>query len=185
MALYRIRTQLSGTLITGPAVATHWFDQAGGTAQQAMNAVVAFWAAIAPKIQESVQIQPEADVAFVDETTGDTTGYTTVTPTADTGGTAQANTSRSTQGILQLRTGTFIGGKEVRGKLFIPGVPAGEVSNGMPAASYITALQNGGNALVADANSIWVVYSRVHHDSYPVASTTSPTYFGELRSRRD
>lgn len=185
MAMYRVRCQLSGSLITGPAVSTFWFDQAGGTAQQAVTAVQAFWESLDNHVQESINIASEPDVAFVDETTGETTGYITTTPFSDAGETAQANTSRDTQGIVQLRTGTFVGGKEVRGRIFIPGVPAGDVTNGMPASGYKTALTTAGDALVANATSLWVVYSRVHHDMYPVAGTTVPSYFGSLRTRRD
>lgn len=185
MALYRIRTVLTSTLITGQGVATHYFDENGGTAQQAVTAIGNFWNALDTVMQESILWATEADVAKINSTTGALEGVVVTTPASGSGGTSQAQTTKATQGLIQWRTGTFPGGRELRGRTFIPGMPSGALTNGDPGTSYRSTLVTAGNGLMNDATCTLVVWSRKIGGFAPVTSVTSSAKAAVLRSRRD
>jgi hypothetical protein len=195
MTLYRVTTRFVGVAVTGGGINRLYFESGGGTAQQALTAAGTFWNAVRPVMSDSVTWTTDPVVDTLNIITGNIEAQTTGTGSSFAGTTSAALQPLATQGILQIRTGQFVDGREVRGRIFIPGVTSTAVSGGAPTAAYKTALTTPGNTLIADGVSAFGIYHRpvydadhnlVRNGSFHLATVcTSPSIFAVLRSRRD
>lgn len=185
MNLYRVRTSILGNA-GGPEVATHFFDASGGgTAQDAATAVRTFWDSLKAQIGSSYNFQVENAVETIDSTTGQPVALTTTTNTVVTGTGGSTYLPAANQGVVQWRTGFFLGGREVRGRTYIPGLIAGaSSSSGLPVAALTTAANTAINALISPASSDFGIYSRKNRAFASVLSGSLWNQFGVLRSRR-
>lgn len=182
--MYRVRTVISGGQ-GGPYLSTMYFNVVGGlTAANANAAVGTFWNSVKAKMGNSLSYATEAEVAEVDIATGQVTGIAAVTPQTGTGTPTTDMCPWTTQGLIRWRTGIFVGGREVRGRTFVPGPTEVENTAGVPAAAYVTALNAAASALIADANSDLMVYSKKNRDAVPVLSGSTWSQWAVLRSRR-
>ena len=184
MPMYRIRTEFSG-MQGAPWLSTMFFQEGGGTAQQAVTAVGVFWGAVDARIDTEVNWTTLADVETVEQTTGDVTAVTSTTPATGTGGEATSSLPPATQGLVRWRTGQYIAGREVRGRTFIPGLVIGTDDNGQVISTYMTTVNNAAAALIADANSALTIWSRANNLERVVTSGTMWAQYAVLRSRRD
>lgn len=183
--MYRVRT-----VFTGPAGApwlnTLYFDEAGGSAQQAATAAGAFWGAVDAHINTAVSWSTEADVVTVNADTGAATGVISTIPITGAGAVASDILPRSSQGLIRLLTGVFNDGRQIRGRIFVPGLT--ETANGVGgivAGATGLALGTAASDLVADASSTLLVWSRSALQDHPVVATSVWSQFAVLRSRRD
>ncbi len=184
-SIFKVRTLFSGGG-GGAGVNTLYFDATGGlTAQNAATAARTFWFTMRNEISNNITITPDLAVYTIDDATGSPSGLTTVTGTSFPGISTGNELPWSQQGLLEMRTGNFAFGRELRGRIFVPGAPDGDNSVGVPTSGYQTTLTAAGAALVADANSIWLVYSRTHHYSASIGSVQAWNQWAVLRSRRD
>lgn len=155
------------------------------TAQNAATAVRNFWVACAVKLLNTYHFQVEGAVDTIDLATGKPTGSTAVTA-ADVVGTQNNDALPwATQGLVEWRTGFYSGGREVRGRTFIPGNVEIMSTSGVPTGEYTGALQTAANALISDALSQVQVYSRKHTLASGVTGATVWPKWAVLRSRRD
>lgn len=183
--MFRVRTLITGSP-GGSYLSTFYFDATGPlTAQNAATAARTFWNSIRLHISNNLTITPDLAVYTLDETTGSPTGVSTVTGAAITGGATADEEAWATQGLVEWRTGNFLTGREIRGRTFIPGVCSGDSSGGVPTGTYPTDLQTAAAALIADANSTLVVWSRKNGFFDEVTSSTVWNKWAVLRSRRD
>lgn len=183
--MYRVRTNISGG-ITGPGLSTFYFnDTSPATAQHAADAVHTFWDSIKNRVVNTVTFQVDPTVYTIDVTTGHPTLVTPVTAAPVVGQSTADPLPYSLQGLIEMHTGFFPGGREVRGRLFIPGADESLSTLGVPIAAYISSLQTAANALIADPNADWVVWSRKNHTVQPVTSAGVWNQWAVLRSRRD
>jgi len=183
--VYRVRTSITGGQ-GGPYLSTLYFNVVGGlTAANANAAVGAFWLAVKGRVATGITMSTEAEVATIDIATGQVTGITAVTPVVNVGTAAGDTCPPATQGLLRWRTGTYIGGREIRGRTFLPGVTETDNVNGVPSASYISTVNAAAAAMIADANSDFMVYSRKNFDAAPGLSGSVWSQWAVLRSRRD
>jgi hypothetical protein len=182
--VYRVRTQIIGGA-GGSELSTHYFSIIGGlTAANANAAVGAFWLALKPYISQTLTMRTEAEVVEVDPLTGNATGAVAVTPVSNVG-TATGNLCpNAAQGLVRWRTGTFVGGKEIRGRTFIPGPTVTHLGAGVPTSTYINAVSAAAAALIADANSDFMIYSRKNAEQVPALTGSCWEQFAILRSRR-
>lgn len=181
--MYRVRTQLTG-LFGLPGLSTMFFDEAGGSAQQAVNAVGAFWAGVVTNgVQNGFQYLTEPDVDVVNSTTGQITSTVQTTSASGSSSAAGEALPWATQGLIRWRTGVYSGGREIRGRTFLPGMLESN-SFGIPLASWTTPMQGVVNALIADANSTLIVWSRKNQGFAPVVSGSVWQQWAVLRSRR-
>lgn len=182
--MYRVRTTFSGGA-GAPYLSTFYFNVIGGlTAANANAATGAFWTAVKPYIMSSTIYATDAEVAEIDIATGEVTGLVPVTPATGTGGATGDDLPTMTQGLVRWRTGTFVGGREVRGRTFLPSMGEVNSTTGVPIAAIKTAVNTAAAALIADANSDFVIYSKTHRDAVPVVSGSMWTQWAVLRSRR-
>ena len=183
--MYRVRTVIAGAQ-GGAELSTMFFNVTGGlTAANANAAVGAFWLAAAGAMSSSYSATTEGEVAEIDIATGNVTGLVAVTPITHTGTSAAYRLPPATQGLIRWRTGTYVGGREIRGRTFIPGLTQDDNTSGVPSSGMLSGLQTAANNLISDPLTDFVVYSRKNRDAAPVISGTPWAEFAVLRSRRD
>jgi hypothetical protein len=183
--MYRVRTDIWGG-ITGPGVSTFYFDDTGGlTAQHAADAVTAFWQGVQGRMVNTVNMQVNPLVYHIDPATGAPTSTVPVFGTALAGFSSADPLPWTTQGLIESHTGLFAGGREIRGRLFIPGPDETNSTSGRPIAAYVTQLQVAAVALMNDTNSVWGVWSRKHGVFTAINGVSTWNNWAALRSRRD
>lgn len=183
----RVRTVMTGVAGT-PWYTNMHFTYVGGTTQAAIDAVRDFWTTLAPSIDNGVSAQVEGDCALIDDTTGHITGIDSATARIVPGTSVANALPPATQGLINVFTSSFIGGRQLRGKVFIPGlVTTVSDSAGGPTAALKTAMLGVGNTLVSasSAPGPWRVLSKRYLTSAVVTSVSTPSKFGSMRSRRD
>lgn len=182
--MWRVRTNITGGP-GGPELTTMFFDVVGGlTAADANAAVGAFWDTVQDLVHNAYTMATESEVASVDIATGEITGLTPVTAITKPGTVSGQPLPPATQGLLRWRTGTFVAGREIRGRTFIPGPTEEHNLTGVPNSDYITVANNAAAALIAATGTELFVYSRTHRDSAPVVSGSCWNQWAVLRSRR-
>jgi len=183
--IYRVRTALAGG--SGSAqVSTMFFSSAGGeTAQDAATAVSKLWLDLSNEIYIGYTMAPETDVFTIDPVTGEPTGIVSVTATARTGGDSTDPLPWMTQGLIRWTTGTFIAGRQVRGRTFIPGATEAWNTGGVPNTTYKTQLTTALTTFLTTVGVTPVIYSRHNHSAWPVINGSVWTKWAELRTRRD
>lgn len=186
--MYRVRTVFSG-MQGSPWLNTLFFNEAGGTAQQAVTAVGTFWGAVDALIDSEVDWTTEPDVTLIDAVSGSPTGIVTTTPVTGTGSAVGDAVPAATQALVRWRTGAFPAGREVRGRTFVPALVEASNDNGKLLAASQTTIQTAAAALIADANSVLVVWKRPNPPAIgSYANVIASSVWGDfavLRSRRD
>lgn len=178
------------TVMTGdpgaPYLSSMYFTGDDQTeAGQAASAVRAFWAAIVSSMVAPLSIQVQPEVVSVDVATGEPIEIFSTTQDVLTATGSGDALPWATQGLVRWRTGFFIGGREVRGRTFIPALTEGHSTAGRPTAALLTILNGAASGLIADANSQLLVYSKTHHSSADVVTGSAWSEWAVLRSRRD
>lgn len=175
------------TGVTGsPWVGTAYMSALGsGTVQQAATAVGNFWGAADSLMEVSVSWTMLADVEALDPATGQVTGVSQVTPPTGGGVAATTGLPVATQALVRWRTGVYIGGREVRGRWFIPGLATSANNDGAPSSTVLSTLNTAASTLISDPNSELCMWSRKNGQVEAVTSGTTWSQFAVLRSRRD
>jgi len=182
--MFRVRTTFNG-LQGAPWLSTMHFDEAGGTAQQCVNAVGTFWAAVDAFIDSEVDWETEVDVEQVNPVNGQVTGLVSTTRANATGGVTGEALPVASQGLMRWRTGVFVAGREIRGRTFIPGLTELANDNGRPVAAAISGFNSAAIGLITDANSVFQIWSKANGQAQNVSAGSAWSEFAILRSRRD
>jgi len=188
--MYRVRTVFSGVQ-GAPWLNTLYFQDSGGTAQQAATAAGAFWNSVDTYIYGGITWTTEADVVSITASSGALAGVTATTPVTGTGGGGSDPLPYATQGLVRWRTGVVVGTRELRGKTFIPGLTETGVTAALVTAAVVTAVNTAAATLISDPNSILVAWHRpsapgaLDGVSWNVATGQMAPGFAVLRSRRD
>ena len=156
------------------------------SAGDATTAVHNFWNAIKSYISDQVAFQVQTDVPVINIDNGE------IQSIADGGSPDQVTGTDEgdplpyqTQLVGRLRTGVYISGRELRGRIFIPGIGEGNSVLGAPSGAVIDTVNDALTpAFVPSLSAEGVVYSRTHHVAAPVSLATCATTFAVLRSRR-
>jgi len=91
---------------------------------------------------------------------------------------------QQTQGLINWHTLSFVAGREIRGRTFIPGPSESDSSAGIPTAAYQLILQNAANALVAESTANLFVWSKKLATIAEASSASVAPGWRVLRSRR-
>lgn len=182
----RVRFEFTGP--TGaPWLSTMNFQGTTSTnAQDAADAVRTFWLAFQGSIVDTAKGSVLPEVLIINDLTGEPEGLFNITPGDPITFTA-SNTMlpRQTQLLIRWRTGVYSGGREIRGRTFVPGLT--EVNNdiGVPSSGIKSTAQTAAAALIADADSSLGVYSKTHGALAVVSAASVWAEWATLRTRRD
>lgn len=183
--MFRVRTVFSGTP-GAPYLSTMYFSEAGGTAQQAATAVETYWGAVDGQMSNSLNWATEPDVAIVNAANGQVTAATATTPVFGTGSLADAQLPRASQGLVRWLTGIYVGGRQIRGRTFVPGLTeTANTTDGLVTPATQIAIDLANSALVASSNAELQVWSKSLGQSNNTTVGTTWSEFAILRSRRD
>lgn len=183
--MLRVRVTL-GAMTIGPGLSTFYFDGVDqAAADDAAGAVTTFMTAIESAMVSYGTWSLETQVAQVDIGTGELEAVYNVAPASGLGDVGDTQLALATQGLLQLRTGSIINGRELRGRLFIPGPTEGHNDlGGRPTAAYIADVNAAAAGLVADSAG-WGVWGRASGSFVEITAATCWSQWAVLRSRRD
>lgn len=184
--MFRVRTVFTG-VAGSPYYSNFYFAGAGSTlAQGVVSDVRGMWADLASNFGTPMVIAIDPDVPDINPVTGDIQGVTVTDP----GATIQCQSVAEklptfTQMLVTFNTNEYRGGRQVRGRCFIPGwTIAANTDNGLPDAAYRATVQADFNVL-AETDSPQVVWSRKYGEALQVTSHSTGTQWAVLRSRRD
>lgn len=182
--MLRVRVTWSGIGGT-PYLSTFYFD--GLTQTDADNAVTAVGTALAlydGLVDNQVTWATDPEVPVMDEATGQSISAFSTTPLSGTGAQSSSNLPFATQGLLRLRTGVFVSGREIRGRLFLPGLVSASNTDGTVTPANKANIDSWFDGLRTDANSVWVVWSRKNGQVATITSNVMWTQWASLRTRR-
>lgn len=172
-------------MTTGPAVSTMFFTGSGLTDAQAANtAVGAFWNSLTA-LYPGYGVATTEDQATELTSTGGLVALFGVTPIAHAGSNNSDALPPQVQGLLRCSTGVILGGRQVKGHVFIPGACENHnAPGGVPAEAYKVAVAVAADGLIGAAIP-WIVWSRRYGAQNPIISGSCSSKWGDLRSRRD
>nr|CRY96821.1 hypothetical protein [uncultured prokaryote] len=127
----------------------------------------------------------EGDMPLIDSVTGQIQGVDNVNQVVIAAGGTGVALPRATQILCRWRTGEYVNGRQLQGRLFIPELDTGFNDDGRVDAAGVTALQNLLTPFVLSGDGEFVVWSRATGATAPVASANVWREFAVLRSRRD
>jgi len=182
--MYRV-TQVATGVGGSPYYLTGYFSAAGGTAQQAADAWRNFLAPSSTGYMTGLTFSPITDVTLVDPVTGNTTGTSpvTVSSMACIGGTSDL--PHSTQGLIRFRTGQYINGHEIRGRINIPCQLESDNTLGVPDTAWLSTWNTRGAALITGGTKVHAVYSPKNGCWATTTAAQAWNQWAILRSRRD
>lgn len=181
--MYRIRTNITGG-VGGSEVNTMFFESGMLTAQDAADAVQSFWHGGRGVIHTSYTLEVDPVVVEVADFTGLPIGASTVTTTSSTGTDSGDPLPGYVQGLLKTQTGVFYNGRQLQGKIFIPGPTETRNNNGRPDSTYIATWVGQFAALLADTSAQLMVFSRTHTNANGVTGGAPWNEWAVLKSRR-
>lgn len=183
--LWRVRHEIAGTYVVGGGITAFYFDSSAGTAQQAATAATAFWNGVKDMIHTSTVFTLQTEVVEIDDGTGHPNGVDTVSAASVTGTASEDPMSGLNQACVNWRTGTYIAGRERRGRTFIPALTEGDWTSGAWVSGRATLVATAITNLIGATNADFMIYSPTHNDSNLVTSGALKTKMSFLRSRRD
>lgn len=165
----------------------HWEGTTSANASTVHNRTVTFLQLFDQDINTAVDATVIGDVDQVDPATGEVVQRFNVTPVAVNSTSTGQTLPWSTQGLIRFKTGVFAGGRELRGRFFIPGFtelanldgkvdPTGVAGFNGVLATWLAAGTAGTNL---------VVWSRTQGTTATVSNATIWDQWAVLRSRRN
>lgn len=183
------------TGLGGSPYFTSWFsDNAVDvvSCQNFVDAVEGFVASIGGQINNALDWNGDSIVTSFNPANGSPTSVTgVVAPSVSCSNTGEV-LPLATQGLVHMHTGTYRNGREIRGRVFIPGPT--ELNNsfqGLPMTLWTDTLQAAADVFIADADAGWSVWSRPSTPEasdgliVPITSAEAWANWAVLRSRRD
>lgn len=181
--LFRIRTEWTG-LAGGSGLTTTFFDESTFGVQQTIDKMADFWSSLDSVINTEATWSVAGDADIIDPTTGNIIAVESGTAVSGGGTDISATLSAGTQGLLNLRTGVYAGGREIRGKLYVPAPAIDHLDEGVPDQDYRDALTTAWATFSATVVHPPVVYSRTHGQWEGAASAQPSNYFARLTTRQ-
>lgn len=191
MAIIRLTSEWTGPQIRGGGVTQSYFNDAAGTAQDACDALDAFWADVINTVKSGNSVQINPQVLGLDETDGSLNGQTIVTPAGPHNGTNSGEPlPPASQMLLRWFTPQVANNRLIRGHWFLPAQTDGaNTSAGQVDPGTIAAVVGSMQDLIDDADSQLAIWHRPNGSSAgSVGAVDSAGVWNEwavLRSRRD
>jgi len=185
VTMARITTTITGPAATGGGYNELYLVPTTGTMADAHDAAADFWEAFGVLALSTNTYVTSGDIELVDSATGLITGIESATTRTKVGQNSGEPLPKATAALVRWRTGTYVNGREIRGRTFLSGLNEAQSDAGVIAAGTRTALQTAANTLVARTDVNLVVYSRVHFQAAVVETANVWSEWAMLRSRRD
>lgn len=185
MALvHRVRCVWTG--VAGSPAYSNFYIQSGAvSAASAQAAVSSYMNSVRVACNTGVTVTIEGDVALVDTATDSIVGVTSTSTTSFPGSGTGSPMPPANQILIRYLTGTFIGGRQVRGRFFVPYLTTGSISSQVVAPATITAMQNATSAYITGLTGNAVVFSRKNGVPVPITAWSTWNQVAVMRSRRD
>lgn len=170
-----------------PGISTIYVEAGEGQAAAAVSAWETFWDNLSDLIANDFTVSIGGVCDTISPVTGQTVSVETVTAAVVTGTSVGQFLPLATQGVLEFLTGQFHNGRQLRGKMFVPGIVEDQNETGVPTSGCIAAFEAELNDVndLGGMNGSWVVWSRANALWEFVTDTFMWTKWGVLRSRRD
>lgn len=184
--MLEVRVDITGDDVVGEAVwLSHWAGEDGSSAEAARSQVNDYLELLPGYTSPGITYTISPEVLVIDPATGTiTAALSTVTSFDAVTGTAGGDVlPLATQGLVHVRTGTYLAGREVRGRINVPGPTELLSTAGAPTAGYTGGIQTAANALLAGVG--FGVWSRAHGQFVQASSVSVWPKWAVLRSRRD
>lgn len=153
--------------------------------EDAVAAANDLWEIFASYVSDNVAWLVDGVVVNLNDATGEIIGSVSVDGITGAGTSVQEELPSSTQVLVQWRTGVYVGGREIRGRTFVPAITEPNNEDGH--------FNETGRSELSDAIALWLgglaeaplIWSRAHGQSAPIAAAQVWSQFAVLRSRRD
>lgn len=181
------RVRVVWTGVAGTPWYSNYYTIAGAispsTAHAAVNSLQSSLKALyVPALTATI----EGDIAQVESSTNEIVGVVTVPATGQTGTASGTMLPRQTQALVRLLTGAFSGGRQVRGRVFVPGLAVGAIgATGQVASGTLAALNTAYATYLSALGPGAVVFSRKNGTAVPIIAASTWGEFATMRSRRD
>lgn len=195
--ILRTAALLSGTSAPSSGFTSLWWrpGTAGGSTADATDCLArfrTFWDTVKSAIHSGLTVDFDPICIAVEATTGVLTGaFAGTDPLSVTGTAVGTALPLQTQGLLRLQTSTVVGGRRLRGRLFIPAPEEGDNDTaGVPDSGYVTALNTAGATLLAAGATASdpVIWHRptggAGGTDAPITAVSASSAWSVLRSRR-
>ncbi|HKZ21570.1 MAG TPA: hypothetical protein VJQ57_15875 [Acidimicrobiia bacterium] len=141
---------------SSPKLSIMYFDETPTIASQ-RAALGTFWNAVDANVSNLFAWQVRSEGRELDDATGALTGFWNEnTAQAGAGGSPTAPVADATQALIQWLTSSIIGGRRLRGRTFVPGLPQTAISTGSLASGIRTAIDTAADALVSSGAGLQV-----------------------------
>ncbi len=184
--IHRVRTIVTGVTGSPWYINTHWDAQADADPTPQVQAMTDFWGAIKSYLDNACVYRVQPDVPVI-ETTDDQIVAVLTTDGSQTTGTGTTSAlPYANQMLVRMQTGVYASGRQVRGRLIIPGPTATTSTvDGTISSSVRAAIDTAAAALTTSADESFRVYSKRNGAAYPVSTASTWEQYSILRSRRD
>lgn len=177
------------TVFTGVAGAP-WYSNIyfeGGTPEGAAYGpnLATFWEAIDNVMHNSITWTIDSSYTVIESTTGEIQDVGTWDGATGVADLSAEALPWANQAVINWKTGFYTGGRELRGKTYVPALTQTANDGGILLAATRTTIEDAANALVTNSASALAVWGRTHGVEAIVETATVPTKIAVLRSRRD
>lgn len=184
--MMRIRVVMTG-VAGSPYYANHYFPDGLSTdAQDQAQRVHDCYNGFATSLRTPLSIAVDTFVPTIDPATGDITGSFDITPIAPSGCTnVNDPLPPRTQLLARWNTPTYVGGRRVQGRTFLPGLCENwNVSGGRPASEILAIAQTQFSTLTTGEDRVGV-WSRKNGTFNQVSGVSISTEWSTLASRKN
>lgn len=179
------RTQTVLTGVAGAPYYSNLYWDTGYSAAEAVEHTAELWEILDNRIVNEVAWEVSGIVEYFDDSDGIIIGAVVTDAVVGAGEAGGEMLPSSTQVLVKWRTGVYSGGREIRGRTFVPALDVFMNDEGS-----VEAVARGD---LSDELATWLgglafpprIWSRTHGDSAVVAAAEVWEQFAVLRSRRD
>jgi len=173
-----------------PGTTTMYFDETDLALGDLLDGLDEFWHGIVTMggsgssgLATGLTITLDPVIPIVDPDTGETVGTQFISETHSyTGNGTGEFMPPANQLLIEWRTGTYFGGRELRGRTFLGCLTEDQSNAGVPFAATLSTVGGLANSLALES---MVIYSPTKHQRAGAVSATVWNQFAVLRSRRD
>lgn len=178
----RVRTEMVG--VPGSPYLSNMYFGALEDTQECIDKVGDFWVGVSGFMSEDLQFNVDPTVFNLDAATGEIIGSVSGAGVNNQGTDDSELMPPANQALVRWTTGVYSGGREVRGKTFIPALTVSANVDGFVNPLYPTDFATFSTDWLASGPAL-VIWSRKNGIAEPVTRGDMWSQFAVLRSRRD